>query len=61
MRLCFIPLAISSYLSADTLFLLVCHGETDWNRERRVQGHIDIPLNKTGRWLSSPAAELSPF
>lgn len=25
------------------------HGETDWNREGRIQGHLDIPLNATGR------------
>ena len=29
--------------------LLIRHGETAWNRERRMQGHIDIPLNDEGQ------------
>ena len=28
---------------------LVRHGETDWNRKNRIQGHSDVPLNERGR------------
>ena len=32
-----------------TRFFLVRHGETEWNRQRKIQGVSDIPLNDTGR------------
>ncbi len=32
-----------------TELILVRHGETAWNRERRMQGHTDTPLSEIGR------------
>lgn len=32
-----------------TRVILIRHGETLWNRERRCQGFTDVPLSETGR------------
>jgi broad specificity phosphatase PhoE len=41
-----------------TTIVLVRHGETDWNRERRYQGHADTPLNEDGRNQAKELANL---
>jgi len=44
-----------------TRILAIRHGETAWNVDTRIQGHLDIPLNATGlqqaRWLAQALAE----
>src|SRR6188472_891573 len=40
-----------------TRILLARHGETDWNRVGRWQGHADPPLNDAGRSQSAELAE----
>jgi 2,3-bisphosphoglycerate-dependent phosphoglycerate mutase len=33
-----------------TRILAIRHGETLWNVDSRIQGHLNIDLNETGRW-----------
>jgi broad specificity phosphatase PhoE len=40
-----------------TTLLLVRHGETDWNRDGRWQGHSDTHLNDAGREQAARVAE----
>lgn len=35
---------------------MIRHGETDWNKERKLQGQIDIPLNEFGKQLAVDTA-----
>lgn len=39
-----------------TRIVAIRHGETAWNVDTRIQGHLDIPLNDTGLWQARQVA-----
>ena len=39
-----------------TRIIAVRHGETAWNVDTRIQGHLDIALNDTGHWQARQVA-----
>lgn len=43
-----------------TIFLLR-HGETLWNKERRVMGRLEIPLNRMGTLQARRVAKIAPL
>ena len=36
-------------MTEPTRIIAIRHGETAWNADTRIQGHLDIPLNEQGR------------
>ena len=40
-----------------TRIIAIRHGETAWNVDTRIQGQLDIELNKTGRWQAQRVAQ----
>ena len=40
-----------------TRIIAIRHGETTWNVDGRLQGHLDIPLNDIGLWQAEQAAQ----
>ncbi len=40
-----------------TRIIAIRHGETAWNVDTRIQGHLDIPLNERGHWQAQRLAQ----
>ncbi|XP_011099196.1 phosphoglycerate mutase-like protein 4 [Sesamum indicum] len=37
--------------------IVIRHGETEWNADRRIQGHLDVNLNDVGRQQAAAVAD----
>lgn len=46
-----------AHSTQSTTLVLVRHGETEWNRVKRIQGQIDIPLSAAGHEQANALAE----
>jgi probable phosphoglycerate mutase len=51
------PIPVSSAAPFVTTLVLIRHGETAWNREKRLQGQIDIALSDVGVQQARALAE----
>jgi probable phosphoglycerate mutase len=49
--------SIVEHAGDQRILFLFRHGETDWNREGRLQGHTDTPLNAIGLAQAEALAE----
>ncbi|EEO28276.2 hypothetical protein OFAG_01429 [Oxalobacter formigenes HOxBLS] len=45
-------------MNQPTDILIIRHGQTAWNKLKRLQGHSDIPLNEEGRLQAVTLAEI---
>jgi probable phosphoglycerate mutase len=39
-----------------TRIIAIRHGQTAWNVDTRIQGHLDVPLNERGHWQAQRLA-----
>ena len=49
------PVRAAFYCMQATRIIAIRHGETAWNVDARIQGHLDIPLNDVGLWQAARA------